>query len=498
MFLNIQRKSRDQGSFNQMNPLMSRNIRYIILTIVLLLPLSLFAQTNSFSVTLAPFSSLANDEFCPVYYKDGIVFCSNLRNNSLITYQNNMKGLFNIYYAIEKDNGSLKSVQLLANELTTNYNEGPVTFNEQGNIIYFCRNNDIREHIKDISDTANRLGIYYAELINGEWTNIRSFTYNNPAYFFLTPSLTPDGKRLYFASDMPGGYGGTDLYYCDRDENDWGKPVNLGPVVNTPTNEIYPFACRTGKLFFSSDGHNGFGGKDLFYTQEIDGKWITPIHLGPEINSPADDFGLITDADFQSGYFSSNRRKTDDIYSFNRNPMQFDTCAGQKENKYCFLFYDEQIALNDSVSTTYEWDFGSGVKLTGEKVKYCFPGPGRYATILRVINNDTGDTINNPKPYEFELKDIEQAYIHSAPSGIVDESMHFDALKTNLPGFTATDYLWDFGDGFTKHGPSISYTFDKKGEYIIKLGLTGERDSTGMIPKICVYKKIEILNRKGR
>ena len=90
--------------------------------------------------------------------------------------------------------------------------------------------------MKNVSDTSNKLGIYYAELKDGLWSNIRPFTYNNPQYSLGTPSLTPDGNRIYFSSDMPGGSGGMDLYYCDRHNDEWDKPVNLGPIINTAKN----------------------------------------------------------------------------------------------------------------------------------------------------------------------------------------------------------------------------------------------------------------------
>lgn len=228
---------------------MLKNIRNILLLVSLLIHNNLFAQNKSYSVTITAFSSLTNDEFSPVYYNNGMVFCSNLKNNSLITYQNELAKLFNIFFVSKKDSIKWGNVKLFANELTTIYNEGPVTFNEKCNIIYYCRNNEIKEQIKNNSDTANKLGIYSAEFIDGKWKNIRPFTHNNPLYSFLTPALAPDGKRLYFASDMPGGFGGTDLYYCDWNENDWDKPINLGTVINTPYNESFPFACKSGKLF---------------------------------------------------------------------------------------------------------------------------------------------------------------------------------------------------------------------------------------------------------
>ena len=392
---------------------------YIILFITLFVKAELYAQSQRFIVKTAPFSSRINDEFSPVFYKGGIVFCSNQSDNSLVSYKDEQNRLFKIFYVTKKDSTGWKHPKILAKEITTDFNDGPVTFNENGNIIYYSRNNSIENSLRNISDTSNKLGIYSAELINGIWTNIKPFTYNNPLYSFCTPALTPDGERIYFSSDMPGGSGGMDLYYCDRRNNDWDQPVNLGPVINTPKNESFPFACKYGKLFFASDGHKGFGGKDLFYTQEINGEWIVPVHLDSAINSTADDFGLVTDSTFENGYFSTNRRKTDDIFSFSSAPVEFTNCDSIKENNYCFTFYDEQHQLIDTIPVTYQWDFGDGIIRIGTEVKHCFPGPGKYSVKLSIIDELTGDTIAEQVEYKVELENIEQAYINSYNVGIV-------------------------------------------------------------------------------
>ncbi|KON26413.1 hypothetical protein AC481_07265 [miscellaneous Crenarchaeota group archaeon SMTZ-80] len=436
---------------------------------------------------------MTNDEFSPVYYNNGIVFCSNLKNNSPVTYHNEQKKLFNIFFCAAKDSIKWENAKILAKELTTNYNDGPVTFNENGNMIYYCRNNDIKVVIKTISDTTNRLGIYSAELIEGKWTNIQPFTHNNSSYSLLTPALTHNGKRIYFASDMPGGYGGTDLYYCDWNEKDWTKPVNLGPVINTPGNESFPFVSKSEKLFFASDGHIGFGGKDIYYSQEIDGRWINPIHLDADINSPTDDFGLVADENFESGFFSSNRRKTDDIFHFTSDPIQFINCDTMVKINYCYIFFEKHKDDIDAFPVRYEWDFGNGIKKIGVEVNYCFPGPGEYEVKLNVIDL-RADTLLGKTSYKLELLEVNQVYIDSPDAGIVDSTISFNGLKTNLPDFTICDYVWDFGEGFTIRGPSVSKIFDKKGEYTAKLGLLGEKDSLGNITKVCAYKKISIFD----
>jgi len=468
-----------------------RKYLYIIILASLFVNTELYGQSD-YIVKPAPFSSRIYDEFSPVFYKGGIVFCSNQSDNSLVSYKDEKNRLFKIFYVTKRGSTAWSHPRILAKEITTAFNDGPATFNENGNIMYYSRNNSIENSLRNISDTSNKLGIYSAELIDGFWANIKPFTFNNPLYSFCTQALTPDGERIYFSSDMPGGSGGMDLYYCDKRNNDWDKPVNLGPVINTQKNESFPFACKYGKLFFASDGHKGFGGKDLFYTQEINGEWIVPVHLDSAINSTADDFGLVTDSTFENGYFSTNRRKTDDIFSFSSAPVEFTNCDSIKENNYCFTFYDEQNHFIDTIPVIYQWDFGDGIIRIGAEVKHCFPGPGEYSVKLSIMDELTGKAIAEQVEYKVELKNIEQAYINSYNVGVVDKSISFDGLKINLKDFRITDYLWNFGDGFKPGGSLMSKTFKKKGEYMVQLGLLAEKDSLGTIPKTCVMKKIRI------
>jgi PKD domain len=125
-------------------------------------------------------------------------------------------------------------------------------------------------------------------------------------------------------------------------------------------------------------------------------------------------------------------------------------------------------------------------------VKHCFPGPGKYSVKLTIIDELTGDTIAKQVEYKAELENINQAYINSDNAGMVDKSISFKGITSDLKGIRITDYLWDFGNGFKPGGPLISNEFKKKGEYVVKLGLLAEKDSLGVVRKICVMKKIKI------
>ena len=355
--------------------------------------------------------------------------------------------------------------------------------------MYFTRNNSVVSLLRNISDTTNKLGIFSADFSGGKWINIKPFRYNNPAYSLSTPSLAPDGERIYFASDMPGGSGGMDLYYCTWHDNDWDKPVNMGPVINTGKNESFPFACKYRRVYFASDGHKGFGKKDLFYTMEINGEWSTPVHLDSAINSPADDFGIVLDSTFNTGYFSTNRRNTDDIFSFSTAPVEFGICDSIRKNNYCFTFYDERHRIIDTIPVTYNWDFGDGIIHTGTEVRHCFPGAGHYTVKLNIIDDVTGDTIAKQAIYKVDLENYRQALINSPDTGIEDKPISFEGVLTDLKDTRITDLFWNFGEGFNQGGPVMSQTFKKRGEYTVSFGLVEEKRQSGSSPQNMCYEK---------
>jgi hypothetical protein len=470
-----------------------RNIRYILLLLSIVSEVNLYSQNANFIVNRTSFSSQISDEFSPVFYKEGLVFCSNRGNNSIIGYSKNQKALFKILY-VKKTNSGWKQPGILAADLTTFFNDGPITFNTSGNIAYFSRNNNIEKEFGNVNDTTNKLGIFYAELIGEKWTNIIPFPFADPRFNYSTPALSPDENRLYFSSDKPGGFGGMDLYYSEKKDGTWREPVNMGPLINTARSESFPFASRDGKLFFSSDGHPGFGGKDIYYTRQSGDSWIIPEHLDSAINSIADDFGLITDSTFEQGYFSTARMKTDDIFSFHIFQPGFAHCDTIKDNDFCFTFYDERQQLIDSVSVIYNWDFGDGIIRKGKEVKYCFPGEGDYTVKLSIIDAIEGKAIADKVEYRVNLKEIEQALINSDNIGLVNQPVSFQGITAGLKDFTAEACFWNFGDGFRPGHLDESRSFGKKGEYTVQLGLWGQKDSSGVTPEKCYLKNVRIFN----
>ena len=184
--------------------------KLVILTLLIVLSSKIdFGQIETYSIKKASFSSDKYDEFSPVFYKNGIVFCSN-RNLSLSSHSTSQnKGLFKIYYIDTTGKADWENTKLFSKSLTTILNDGPVTFSKGRDTIYYSRNQDVSSKLSDISSPRNKLGIYFAVLIDGQWTKVRELRINNEWYNVTTPYLSPDGKKLFFASDKPGGFGTT-------------------------------------------------------------------------------------------------------------------------------------------------------------------------------------------------------------------------------------------------------------------------------------------------
>ena len=202
--------------------------------------------------------------------------------------------------------------------LNQEYHDGPASFSADGNTVYFTRSFLGKAKREGIYKT-NELKIYYSTKANGSWGEAKPFYLNSKDFSVGHPSLSADGETLYFVSDMPGGQGGTDIWMCQQEGDTWGKPVNLGPTINTKENEMFPSIQPDGTLYFSSEGHAGYGALDIFESKKTNEKWSTPVNLQRPINSSYDDFAIAFAPDSKTGFFSSNRTGgvgNDDIYVF--------------------------------------------------------------------------------------------------------------------------------------------------------------------------------------
>ena len=275
-----------------------------------------------FSKTV-PFNTELSD-FGAVQQKKIITFASTRDRGVGIkrTYTWNQQPFLDLYQlTLEEEKYS--EPEKVKGDVNTKFHEGQIAYSKDGKTMYFTRNNyNNHKKGKDTQGT-NNLKIYKATLDKYlKWTSIVELPFNNDNYSVGHPSLTSDGKTLYFASDMPGGFGKSDLYKVSIDGDSYGKPINLGNKINTEGNELFPFVHTDGNLFFSSDGLQGLGQLDIFTTVLNDKNEIQEIiNLGVPINSNLDDFSFFLNENGENGFISSNReggKGDDDIYGFDR------------------------------------------------------------------------------------------------------------------------------------------------------------------------------------
>lgn len=267
-------------------------------------------------------------EFGPAFYNGDLVFASDFTNNGGEgkTYGWTGRGFLNIMKSSPETAGdffgNLGNPVAFDSKFNQQYHDGPATFSADGNSIYFTRS-FIGKAKREGIYKNNLLKIYFANKTDGKWGEVQPFFLNSKDFSVGHPTLSADGKTLYFVSDMPGGQGGTDIWMCQLEGDKWGQAHNLGKTVNTSQNEMFPTMNSDGTLYFSSDGHPGYGALDIFKTVNENGKWAVPQNLHTPINGSFDDFAIAYVSGKKDGFLSSNRPDgvgSDDIYTFRFSP----------------------------------------------------------------------------------------------------------------------------------------------------------------------------------
>ena len=275
------------------------------------------AKEPNFSISEMEINSGEYSDFGGYEHNDMFYFVS-ARNKSGRTYGWNDQPVLNIFVA-ENVAGTWKNEDEVPGDVNSKFNEGTLAITQDGQTMYFTRTNmgDGNKYEAD-EDGIGRLRLYQATLVNGRWKDIQPLPFTDSEYSYSHPALSPDGKTLYFSSDMPGGFGNSDIYKVSLDEDgNFGEPENLGDQINTPGRESFPFMDEDMRLFFSSDGHLGLGGLDVFYATQSNGNFTYPTNVGGPVNTASDDFAFAYYKGKESGYVSSNRgglSTVDNIY----------------------------------------------------------------------------------------------------------------------------------------------------------------------------------------
>lgn len=264
-----------------------------------------------FSIEKTTISEPKSNDFAAILTATNEVYFVSNRNSKKIDKWSN-EPYIDIFKTIRNPDGSFSKLEEVT-ELNSMYHDGPVTISADGNTMFFARDGhstNLYEKDKKNNAKIGQLGIYKAQKNNGKWEIKEGLPINNISYSVSHPSLSKDGKTLFFASNMPGGMGESDIWKIAITENGYGEPINLGDKINTASREVFPFITNKDELYFASTGWSGFGGLDIFKVENNS----QVINLGKPVNTEKDDFSFSLNTELNKGYFSSNRNGNDAIF----------------------------------------------------------------------------------------------------------------------------------------------------------------------------------------
>lgn len=459
------------------------------------------------------FLNSENSDFGLIHFKNGYIFSSdrtiqgkNYQTEDIFGWTGNP--YLKLFYASDSDIENPEIIDVI----NSNFHNGPGVYDFSNDILYYTVtslkkqksrmpvNSDPTE-FEDYLETenyVNRLEIFYSKLENNKWSDVKPFEFNKAEEYSVGhPAVSPDGKILYFASDMPGGYGKSDLYFCIKQvDGSWSTPVNAGNKINTHGKEGFPVVDSTGRLYFSSDGLPGMGGLDIFQSTGEKENWSSPLNLKYPLNSSKDDFSMVFNPDGQSGYLSSNRdggKGEDDIYNFSRKLIIVGkTLTISAENKMIPLsnvnltinnksenLTDIEISDEEGRFSKFA-DCGEIFEITANKTGYF----AQYATAdakCSEISNDTlyveviMDKIITNKPYVMENIYYDYNKWNIRPDAAIELDKLVKILRDN-PEIEIELGSHTDSRGTFKYNETLSQKRAESAvDYIISLGIGSER-----------------------
>ncbi len=406
------------------------------------------------------------DEAAAVPYgEDGVVYITESTSvGASSPTDSEGRRLFTIFQYKKKS----RQKKPFSDALVSRRHDGPVSFSADFKTMVFSQ-----QRPSGANRDFDPLGLYFAENVDGNWVNIRAYEYNDNFAWLFSPALSPNGRILYFAANFEDAIGGFDIYRSKLKGNSWSKPENLGPAVNTEDNELYPFVHASGKLYFSSDGHDDHkAGFDIFQTAFIGGKWIQAVKLPPPLNSLSNDYHVYFSEDYKSGFLTSDQRGgTKDIFTFGTDIPAFESPEPIKKTYYKYKIMDRKLDTVDTNLFRYSWVINDTLEIPGHEIIYKFPHPGTYVCKLKVFDIQLDTLVEGQTVKTLNIKLNEQAVITCPDTIPVNTPVVFDGSNTYLPEFNVGRYLWEFGDGSFGDGIRMTHTYLYPGRYRIILGV---------------------------
>jgi len=293
-------------------------------------------------------------DFSPAYARDdfGIVYFTSSRDDARGNKTHGATGQnFTDIFESRLDKKGKWSIPVPVEVLNSEFEDGTPNISTDYKEVYFTRCEAGKRDKRGCE-------IMYSQRKGESWTDPKNLGIMPDSIVAAHPAIAPDGLTLYFVSDVKGGFGGKDIYFVTRDKpgSPWSKPKNAGPDINTSGDEVFPYVRNDGTLYFSSDGHIGMGGLDIFKAKpQLDGTWVVQ-NLKPPINSSSDDFGIVFQNETEAGIFSSTRKGkgNDDLYSFEMPPLKFNVIGLVKDEKTSAAVQGSTVKLIASDATNFQ------------------------------------------------------------------------------------------------------------------------------------------------
>lgn len=441
-----------------------------------------------FKVTFLPFNTLA-PELRPLPYKDKLYY-SGIQENSLIfTWSEIFGGDLMDIYEVNKD--TAENWGSYGSPVTGPINQAsgselPLFFNQEDELLF------TRSFYKTDNPGNMKMGFEHFVTQIGQKSKPQStqtYCKNDSSIIQVAPS--PSGDSLIFASRRLRGVGGYDLFLIHRTDSGWSTPQNLGPGINTPGNETYPFLAQNGNFYFSSDGHPGYGGQDIFQSQLLLGKWTAPLNLGKSINSFSHDFNYISIPGDSVGYFVSDRKGNDkdwDIYQFNRLEPRFESCPQMVPDTFCYFMEAENL-IHVPYLQVVQWDLGDGTIKYGKNCVHCYETYDDYLISLSLLDSVSGNI-------EFTSPDY-LTQVHPANLIKIETTQQQSGIKF-IPTYAFPTSggqelgYWDFGDGKKTRGNTVHHTFSKPGTYNVRYGVIRKDSNASPNQEECICTQVTV------
>ncbi|WP_430404874.1 OmpA family protein [Fluviicola sp.] len=448
------------------------------------------AQSVTIKVQNAPFNT-EQEDFGPVIYNGKLLFTSSRRKSEAVnrTWLGNRLSFLDLYVAdINPSDNSVTNIQPIpSKKVNKKYHEGPVAFSPDGKQAYITRNNYGEKAI----DGTRHFSLYVSNLVGETWSEPEPVVFNSNDYSVGHATFSPDGKILFFASDMPGGKGGVDIYRSRWQDGNWSVPENMASI-NTSSDEMFPFFHESGVFFFCSEGYPGYGGLDVFIGQYKDDDFKQLRNVGAPFNSSGDDFSVWMNKDGLTGMISSNRaggKGNDDIYTFTmEKPFAFARnihilAKDEKGNKLPGVLVKVKdasgkelatLTTDANAETIYESSEIGVFNFDGTKKDY-FESKGRA-----VLTDDTPESINAELVLEKDPGFMLLVKVLDKKSSTVLDSVKV-TLINNMTGKEEGVFYTD-KDGMIKR-PIYDKKLNDRVSYNIRM------EKTGYLPRGTTYNK---------